>query len=306
MTGTTRLGPGFITSILIAAYGLLILLGVSPHESVPVGATLLGAGAAMAVVAARAPASRGEGQDAPAPASRTIHWGWSVGVTLLGTVSAGGVIVYNALAKSDLELPELAILAYGAILLLAAPRLGGRVHGVSVGTLVAWSLPLIAAPLGMYAFDAALDAEFGSSPLDVWIAVFLVKPLAWSLSTLGFDLTPVGQTIVMETPRGRLALSIGVVCAGIHPAILFAGVLALHAWEERPGPRRLAVLLVVGLVGVYVANLIRLVLLSLVGYTWGGAMLQSTHANAGWVVFIAFMAAYWWVALRDRAPARGP
>lgn len=225
----------------------------------------------------------------------------------LAILCAGGILAYNALRRSTLEGPELAILAYGVLLLVAAPLLDRRILRTDVGTCVAWSLPLVAAPLGLYAMDAAVDAYAGTgrSPLDWAIAKLLIAPMATALTLLGFDATATGQVVALATPRGSLHLNVGVVCAGLQPGVLFLGVFGLFAWRERTTGRRLALLLALGLLGVYLANLLRLILLALVGYQWGGSALQTAHEHAGWAIFVGWMLAYWWMVLRNlQGPAR--
>lgn len=293
-----------LAGILLAGYGMLILLGLLAHESRIVGAALaLGGAALVAAVAWRAPPAGPPGRPANASAARA----WLVGG--LGLLAGGGVLAYNVVTSSTFSTPEIGILGYGAALLAAAPYLGRRVGRADVGTLVAWSLPLLAGPLAMYAVDAAIDARVrvGASPLDWFITHLLVAPMAAMLDLVGFDATSTGQVVALETPGGKLSLTVGVVCAGLQPAILFLGVFALYAWQEQTPPRRLAALVALGLLGVYVANLVRLVLLALVGYRWGGVALQNTHEHAGWLLFVAWMLAYWWIVLRRlQGPPRAP
>lgn len=290
-----------VAGLALAGYGALVTLRVLAHESLAVGVLIMLAGAALAWAARpRAPASP------PSPGAPRAPPGHSLAAAALGALAAGGVLAYNLRARSGLEPAEVAILAYGALLLAAAPHLHRRVAGASVGTVVAWSFPLVAAPLGLYALDAALDALEGSSPLDAFIRHGLVTPMAVTLAALGFEARAVDQTVMLATPRGWLALSVGVVCAGLHPSVLFLGVFGMHAWQERSPPRRLAALLALGLVGVYLANVVRLVALALVGYEWGGEALQRAHAHLGWLLFVAWMMLYWWLVLRRFSGAAPP
>ncbi|HWG90883.1 MAG TPA: exosortase/archaeosortase family protein [Candidatus Thermoplasmatota archaeon] len=281
----------FLAGLGLAGYGALILLQVLAHESRIIGGLLLAFGGLLALLSGRGRT------DAPAPQSPSLAPGRrGLLVALLGLLAAGGVLSWNLLRGSSLDLPELAILAYGAALLAAAPF----VSRPRVSAAVAWSFPLLAAPLGIYAVDAALTtaAAGGSSPIDGFIAHGLVAPLGAVLALFGFEAATAGQTVFLETPRGLLVLGVGLVCAGLQPAVLFLGVFGMHAWEERTPPARFALLLGLGLLGVYVANLIRLVALALVGYQWGGVALQEAHAHLGWILFVAWMLLYWWLVLR--------
>lgn len=283
----------FLAGILLAGYGSLILLRVLAHESLAVGAGLLVAGALLLATLPRGAPEAADARATVSPYRRGL-------VAALGATAAGGTLAYNAAARSTLSLPEGAIVAYGAALLLASAYLERRVARTEVGTLVAWSLPLVAAPLGMYAMDAYFDARLGAgeSPLDAFIVHGLVAPMAATLQLMGFDAVSNGQVVALGTPRGKLFLNVGVVCAGLQPGVLFLGVFGLYAWQEQTPPKRLAALLALGLAGVYVANLIRLVALALVGYHKGGAALQAAHEHFGWMLFVGWMLAYWWLVLR--------
>lgn len=289
----------FLGGILLAGYGLLVTLRVLAHEAFALGIALIIAGGLLLWFSQRsrktldAPLPAREGKPT-VPASR----GQLIATLLIGGFAAGGVLAYNLLAGSTMTPWEIGIVAYGVALLAVAPWLHRRIGPTSMGNLVAWSLPVIAAPLGVFALDAAMKGQVGSSPVDAFLVYGLVAPMAWSLGILGFDVQSIGQNVVMGTPRGSLVLNIGLICAGFQAGILFMGVLGLHAWKEKTPPGRLTAYLALGLFGVYVANLTRLVILALVGYHWGGAVLQTAHAHLGWIVFFIWILLFWWIVLR--------
>lgn len=219
-------------------------------------------------------------------------------VAAIGIVAAGGVVAYNVARGSTLSLPEAAILAYGVALVAASPFLSRRALGTDVGTLVAFSFPLLLAPLSLYAVNAALASRMAQTPVAWYVQSTLVAPMAAALRLVGLDALTSGDTVRLVTPRGPLFLSVGVVCAGLYASVLFLGVFALFAWERRTPPARLAAYLAVGLLGLHAANVLRLVLLAVVGYEWGPAALQSFHQHAGWVLFLLWSVAFWAVVLR--------
>lgn len=287
-----------LAGAMLAAYGALVLLGILAHESPVLGVALLLGGAALAWWARPLATTAGAPEVAPRGMYRAL-------TVVVGLVAFAGIPLYNAAARSSWSAPEVAIVAYGGALVAAAVAWDRKALGVTVPTMVAWSLPLAGGPLGLWALDAAIEGlSRGPSPLDGVIATAMVQPMAWALNALGLGATSTGQTVHLATPRGSLALSVGLVCAGLHPGVLFLGLLGLHAWRTRLPPRRLAGLMLAGLVGVYLVNLIRLVLLALVGREWGGEALQQAHANAGWVLFLLFLVVFWRFAI-DRPAADG-
>lgn len=277
-----------LAGLVLTGQGLLVVTGILDHEApLPLGFATLAAGLALLLW----PSRGATGALAASEGSRTFaRRSWIV--LALGLFAALGVLAYNALRRSTLSGPEIAILLYGAALVVASRRLD------KWGRAVAYSFPLVLAPLSLYALNAALVAGVGSTPLTLYIRHGLVAPMAATLSLVGVDVVMMGETVRLASPQGTLFLTVGVVCAGLYAGALFLGVFALFAWEQRTRGWRLAAYLALGLVGLHVANVFRLVLLALVGVRWGGGALQTFHQHAGWVLFLAWAILFWWLVLR--------
>ena len=272
----------------LLGYGLLVLLQVLPHDAPVAGVLSLAVGSALLLLGRSAPES-----DRP---PRVVRHGRYVAG--LGIVMVGGLIAYNALIGSAFSLPEWAILGYGALLIIAAPHLDRRIRNVEVGTVVAWSFPLLLAPLAMYAINGVLSQGTGATAAEPAVNALVVRPTAFLMALFGTPVALTGNNMVMQTPRGTLVLGVGLVCAGLYPMVLFTGLVTMHGWQQHIPGRRLAVYLGAGLAGLWLLNVIRIVILTHVGRQWGGAALQTTHAHLGWVLFAAFMLVFWALVLR--------
>lgn len=274
-----------LLGLALAGYGLLVLLGLLPHDAPLAGATAFVLGALL--LAWGLP-------DVVAPRTAIVAG--------LGIACVAGVTVYNVLAGSGLGRPEWAILGYGLALLVAAPFLHLRLQRFDVASVVGWSFPLLLAPLALFAVDAGVSDD-GGAATDPVVQALVVAPTAAGLELTGTDVERTDSTLMVATSRGQLSLGVGFVCAGLYPMVLFAGVLALHAWRTRPPLRRLAVWAALGLGGLWFVNLVRLVILTRVGIARGAEALQATHAHLGWILFAAFMVVFWATALRRPATA---
>lgn len=273
----------------LLGYGLLVLLQVLPHDAPVAGVLSLVLGAALLILGrVRQPA------DAPAP--RTVKRGRYV--AMLGAFMVLGLIAYNVAAGSGFSVTEWAILAYGVALIGAAPYLGRRIGRLDVGTAVAWSFPILLAPLAMYAINGVLSQGTGATAADPVVNALVVRPTALMMALLGSPVALTGNNMVMQTPRGTLVLGVGLVCAGLYPMVLFIGLVAMHGWQQHVPGRRLAAYLGLGLATLWLLNVVRIVILTHVGRKWGGAALQTTHAHLGWVLFAVFMVAFWALVLR--------
>lgn len=279
---------------MLAGYGLLVLVGVLPHDAPLAGAVSLLAGIAVL-------AWRRLGLPAIAPRAGLVAF--------VGSACVGGILGYAAARRNGLGGPELAILAYGLLLMAASLALdrhlslgGAGRRRVAVSTLVGWSFPLVLAPLGLFALNASLSSGAAGTAAAPIVERLVVGPTAAALRLFGTPVDQVGSTLMLTTPRGSLSLGVGLVCAGLYPSVLFGGLVALHAWQHRLRPAAVAGILAAGLAGLWLLNVVRLVLLTKIGIRWGMDALQTAHANLGWVFFSAFMALFWWLVLR-RAPA---
>ena len=289
-------GRAFL-GLALLGWGSSILLGVVPHEDLVVGAGLSVFGAALVATARAFPRF----PDLPAPL-----------VLVTGLALAAGTLAHGVVGHAPIDGPKLALVALGLALCASAPflrrsvRFGwrGRHGEVHVSTLVVCAFVILAAPLAVWTLQATFKTAFGTTPVEWFVRVALLPPLGAFLGILGLEPSLEGQTLTYMTPRGPLALEVGAACSGIQAMALFAGVLALYLAFERPGGRRLAAWSVIGLVGVYLTNLLRLAVLAVVGYWWGSPALLTVHAEAGWVFFVAWALVFAWLARRSSDRAR--
>lgn len=265
--------------------GLFILFRVVPHESVLLGAGLAALGAILLFLA-------------PLPrVDRLPRWP----LAIAGATIAIGVAAYNLARGATFVPPKIALIVFGA--LLAASAL--VVHRPRVAHVVAWSIPLVGIPLGLWATQAFLKTSIGgTTPLEVFIQHGLLVPMSAALALLGYAPSVSGQTITFDTPRGPMHLLVGVACSGIQAMGLFGGILLVYVAAERPDWRRGLLWSAIGLTGVYVVNVIRLITLAMVGSAWGEDALQRAHAEAGWMFFVAWTGIFAWLAMGRTRPRR--
>lgn len=268
--------------------GLFILLRVVPHESPLLGAGLAALGALLL-------------RFTPLPrVSRLPRWPLVAG----GLAAAAVVVAWNAARGMPWVAPKVAIVAFGVALAAAAPL----VRIPRVANVVAWSIPLVGAPLvvwGLQALSAATIA--GMTPMELFIEHALLAPMSAALALLGYHPETFGQRIQFDTQQGgRMTLLVGVACSGLQAMGLFGGILLVYVLADRPGLHRGLLWSAVGLLGVYVVNVVRLVSLAVVGSAYGSDALEWAHANLGWMFFVAWSGLFAWLAMgRPKRATRG-
>ena len=97
------------------------------------------------------------------------------------------------------------------------------------------------------------------------------------------------------------AVAIGAPCSGIDSLLLFtaffAGIFALDRRRILKG--RFLVLFIIGIIGVYAVNILRLLILILVGVHISPRLAVGIfHTNAGWLFFVVYFVCYYWVIKR--------
>jgi len=108
----------------------------------------------------------------------------------------------------------------------------------------------------------------------------------------GLTFTPVNSSVAAT-------LVITTACSGIYSFGIFAAAYIAFLLTEYGHPsRRLWLLLVLGFAASYAANLLRMVVIVLVGYYTDttASDLQNlllAHSYAGWIVFLAWLALFW-------------
>lgn len=292
----TSPGPALV-GLAMLGWGLSMVLGLVPHEDKIIGAGLAAFGAAL--LATRPGLPR---------VPRVNPWIFAG----LGLGAIGAVLGFWLILSASFDIPKIALLVLGVVLVAVAPFVDHKirlpVRGrplVPLGNLATWSLAMLGTPLAMWGLQAAFKGVAGTTPVEAFIRVALIPPVAAVLYMLGLNPTTHGQMVTFDTPRGLLNVDVGAACSGVQAMALFGAVLALYLIAERPGGRRLAFWSFIGIAGVYVVNLIRLTTLMLVGYAWGADALEQVHAQAGWMFFVAWALIF--VALaRSRPGQRRP
>lgn len=108
---------------------------------------------------------------------------------------------------------------------------------------------------------------------------------------------------VLLFPNGR-ALSVGPLCSGAYSTILFlllSVVMVADLGKEAPR-KRLGIALALGVLGANLANVFRIAFLASMMYLFGIDTLEVVHQFAGYVIFLAFMSAFWLLSLKWLAP----
>jgi len=132
------------------------------------------------------------------------------------------------------------------------------------------------------------NKDFNVFRNNVIIVPFLVVPLEAILSILGFNVWGDGLYIFYEDLDSQKveAVWIAASCSGYYSVVIFCAAFFTYMYKNSETlSLQFLFLLLLGLVMAYLANLFRMAILIIIGHYYGGATLEWTHSNLGWVIF---------------------
>jgi archaeosortase C (PEF-CTERM variant) len=186
--------------------------------------------------------------------------------------------------------------ALGAVLLVYnfVPDGYGRERDFSLILIVLYSVTMVL-PMGLYRLATGtidLPGGFVYWMLGVPVAALVRLTGAWASAHgifIDFQMTT-GQV-------GSLGISTG--CAGLDSLFLFvSGFIAFMLVENPRLDRRIGAALVVGILTAYFANLLRMVIIVEAGVYYGHDAMIAVHENAGTLIFLGWIAVFWYVMYR--------
>jgi len=158
---------------------------------------------------------------------------------------------------------------------------------------------LLVAPLKLYRILSG-DPDEGSTP---FAGTLIVQPLSMMLDLLGINNSASGPILSFMDSNGQWQkVIVAFACSGMYSTIIFiSAFLALVLVEYKRYNLKVVAILVLGVVTAYLANMLRMVVLVLMGYYNGmgnskdpefGTLLWG-HAYLGEIIFISWVMIFW-------------
>lgn len=164
-------------------------------------------------------------------------------------------------------------------------------------------LPLLAARTYYADFERSVDLYSWIALAPQTSAVLKLIGVANAVHVVPGSTAP-GLTFQPQNLPTQVTVVITTACSGIYSLGIFAAAfVAFVATEYNQFSRKVLLLLGLGLVSAYMANVLRMVVIVLVGYYTDtpGTDLQNmliAHSYAGWLIFIAWIALFWGIMFR--------
>ena len=164
-------------------------------------------------------------------------------------------------------------------------------------------VPLLVARIIYADFERSVDLYSWVALAPQTSAVLSVLGVANSVHGVGGSTAP-GLTFVPQHVQIDVTVVITTSCSGIYSFGIFASAFIAFVLTEHEGmSRRTWLLLGLGLLTAYAANVLRMVVIVLVGYytDTSSTDLQNmliAHSYAGWLIFLGWIALFWAMLFR--------
>jgi exosortase/archaeosortase family protein len=305
-----------LVGLIVAFTGVSMVLNPTHSREMEwVGIPLLVAGFAILAWAA-VPKSVERRLETQSLGSRLTYWlTWQGRLVRLFPAAGIGLIAadlaYNFLLSSspDLLTEDIMVLLTAGVL-LAYGFIPGRysrerdfVFLFSICLDVLLIAPLLVVRLVAGNFNASVDVYSWAAIAPELSAILSLVGVVNSVHAVS-GLTAPGLTFTPVRMATPVTLVISTACSGIYSFGIFASAYASFFLTEYERPsRRLWIILGLGFLASYAANLLRMVVIVLVGYYIDSAQtdlqyLLLAHSYAGWIIFLAWLALFWGLVFR--------
>jgi len=153
---------------------------------------------------------------------------------------------------------------------------------------VAWLIHAV--QIENYASSSVLGKMFGVMTVDATVAL---------LHLSNVPVTASGDILAFGPPSLIGAVEVTPLCGGFLSVLMFIVAFNFVTFEvgKSLGITRLTFLLISGLVVTLMAAILRVFVVTLVGFYWGFDALELAHTYLGYALFLSVASAFWYIAL---------
>ena len=138
--------------------------------------------------------------------------------------------------------------------------------------------------------------------LQNWLAGVMVS----AINAMGISATVSGDVVTLYTPNGGfLLLEVAGSCTGLQGILAFGLLSTLALLDLKPRLSRLIPIFAIGFTGAFLTNIVRLLVVFLTFEFAGVDAGITMHVYFGYLIFIAWVLAFWMLAFKYLVPRQG-
>jgi archaeosortase C (PEF-CTERM variant) len=147
-----------------------------------------------------------------------------------------------------------------------------------------------------YGMEHLFGENGDENPLYTLFAYFVVLISHYVLSLI-HPTTVVDNTINFN----GFSVFVGYGCTGIESFAVYISALIAYFYSfSNISKKNFILYAVIGVGALYLMNVLRVIVLVLIGYYAGSEMMMIFHAHLGWIMFVMGMAVFWYFALNKQ------
>jgi archaeosortase C (PEF-CTERM variant) len=212
-------------------------------------------------------------------------------------------IVYNVFTRGHFGFIDFGLLASGtAIILLNTGGLGRALKLekkiILFSTYFLFILTVIYASVFtgisiLYTPPQGLPQDY--NPFFDYITDLTIKTSAFFLGIFK-PTTAIDKTIDF----GGFRVGIWYPCSGVESITVFlSAVIGYYVASNKRDTRKFALYSIVGVVVLFFVNVLRIMIIMVVGYYFGTEAMMFFHTNLGWIMFVIGMGIFWYLVMDD-------
>jgi exosortase len=226
-----------------------------------------------------------------------IKWDAVKGIAQKGTkpeAAAGLALIaadyaFNALRGSTVGIVDLIVVFVGVILVFYGVR-----------SLRLFWVPLTYGVVLLVGYQIEIY-----TPNYVGLQDWLAGVMAASVGALGISAVASGHIVSMNTANGTpLLLDVAGSCTGLQGILAFGLLSTMTLLDLKPEISRVVPLFAVGFAGVFLINILRLLVVFLTFEFFGADAGTTMHVYFGYLIFVAWVLVFWTLAFNYLGPAK--
>lgn len=131
---------------------------------------------------------------------------------------------------------------------------------------------------------------------------WLAGIMASAMNLMGIASTVSGHLVTLSSSGGPLALDVQGDCTGLQGILAFGLLSTMSVLDIKPRMSRLVPIFIIGFLGAFLINIVRLFLVFVTFEYLGVAAGTTVHVYAGYALFIVWVLAFWSIAFRYLGP----
>jgi len=127
---------------------------------------------------------------------------------------------------------------------------------------------------------------------------FLAHLITSTLNLLTISASASGNVVTIHSKEGIFSLAIDAPCTGIKGMLAYGSLAILMILDVKTTYKRKAVCTIIGLIGTFFVNILRLLTIFLACYFFGIEAALDVHTHLGYGLFILWVFVFWTVAFK--------